>query len=399
MIPLRLAAPAWAFAAMAAALPALAQQAEAPPAEVPIGFVDLADDPRFDPVLANYLVPPRPWGRSIGGAELGIADAAQIGQVIGVEFELRESSVASVDEAISAVEGLVAGGVHFVVVDLPAEQLLAVADAMADQPVTLFNVSAEQDTLRGEDCRFNLVHTIPSYRMATDAMVQFLVSKRWQDILVLQGPLDDDAAIVAALEESVGFFGANIVEVRPFVLSADPRMREQNNVALVTEGSDYDVVFVADSGGEFAMHVPYETNQPRPVVGAAGIVAEAWHWAWERQGAPQVNARFQDANGRRMHRFDWAAWAAVRAVTQSVLRSESTDYEPVRDYLLGERMNLDGAKGNPMSVRPWDHQLRQGMLLSAGNVVAGLAPIEGFLHQTNDLDTLGVDEPRSTCQF
>src|SRR5690606_26778228 len=127
-------------------------------------------------------------------------------------------------------------------------------------------------------------------------------SKRWTNILALQGPLPEDAAIVQALQESAGFFGANIVEVRPFVLSADPRRREENNVALVTEGTNYDVVFVADSDGEFARNVPYETTPPRPVVGSSGLVAEAWHWAWARQGAPQVNARFEEATDRRMHR-------------------------------------------------------------------------------------------------
>lgn len=378
--------------------PLLAQEAE-PARQMPIGYVDLANDARYDLTMARFLVPARPWGRSIDGAQLGIVDADQIGRVIDAEFTLREASGQTVDELIGTVGDWIAEGVHFVVVDLPADDLLALSDAFEDQPVTLFNVSAEQDSLRAEQCRFNVVHTIPSYRMATDAVVQYLVSKRWTNILVLQGPLEDDEAIVEAVRDSAGFFGANIADVRPFVLGADPRMREQNNVALVTEGGNYDVVFVADSYGEFAHDVPYHTNPPRPVVGAAGLVAEAWHWAWERQGAPQVNARFEEMSGRYMHRFDWAAWAAVRAVTQAVLRADTTDYEPVRDFLLGERMNLDGSKGNPMSVRPWDHQLRQGMLLAAGNVVVELAPIEGFLHETNDLDTLGVDEPRSECRF
>ncbi|WP_338608704.1 ABC transporter substrate-binding protein [Pelagibacterium nitratireducens] len=393
-----LAALAWVLAACLTSAPATAQEA-ASAEQVRIGYVDLEDSPRYDPFLANFLVPQRPWGRSMAGALLGIADGQQIGQVIGVEFGLREAHGSTVDELAATVGEWAQDGVHFIIADLPSEQLLALSEALRDQPVILLNVSAQQDELRGANCRVNIVHVIPSYRMQTDAIVQYLVSKRWTNILALQGPLAQDAAIIQALRESVGFFGADIVEVRPFVLSADPRRRDQNNVALVTEGTNYDVVFVADSDGEFARSVPYQTNPPRPVVGSAGLVAEAWHWAWERQGAPQVNARFEAANNRRMHRFDWAAWAAVRAVTQSVLRSQSTEFEPVRDYLLGERMNLDGSKGNPMSVRAWDHQMRQGMLLAAGNVVVGLAPIEGFLHQTNDLDTLGVDAPRTACQF
>jgi len=386
------------MAAFLVAGPALAQEA-ATPAEMQIGFVDLADRPAFDPVLALYQVPPRPWGRLTEGAQLGIKDAEQIGKVIKVNFSLRDVAGTSVEELIEVVRTWVDEGVHFVLVDLPADELVKLSDGVSDLPVTLFNVSAQDNRLRGEACRFNVIHTIPSWQMATDAITQYLVTKNWKNVLVLQGPLPEDQDIVEAFTQSAKFFGARIVEVRPFVLGANPRSRDENNVALVTEGSNYDAVFVADSDGEFARNVPYHTNAPRPVVGTAGLTAEAWHWSFERHGAPQVNSRFEEISEHRMHSFDWASWAAVRAVTQSVTRAKSTEYEAVRDYMLSDKMNLDGSKGNPMSVRPWDHQLRQGILLAGGNLVAELAPLTGFLHATNDLDTLGVDAPRTSCQF
>jgi ABC transporter substrate binding protein (PQQ-dependent alcohol dehydrogenase system) len=95
---------------------------------------------------------------------------------------------------------------------------------------------------------------------------------------------------------------------------------------------------------------------------------------------------------------DWAT-GGRQAVTQSVLRSQSTEYAATRDYLLSDRLTVDGVKGYPMNVRPWDHQMRQPILLASGNAVQKLAPIDGFLHQTNDLDTLGVDAPQSVCRF
>ena len=96
---------------------------------------------------------------------------------------------------------------------------------------------------------------------------------------------------------------------------------------------------------------------------------------------------------------DWAAWAAVRTITQGVLRAPSVEYEAVRDFIFGDQLNVDGAKAFPMSVRPWNNQMRQAVALATGNAVIGLAPIAGFDHRLNDLDTLGVDEPLSTCQF
>jgi len=50
-----------------------------------------------------------------------------------------------------------------------------------------------------------------------------------------------------------------------------------------------------------------------------------------------------------------------------------------------------------VSVRPWDHQVRQAVLLAAPYEVVADAPVEGFLHRTNTLDTLGDDEQESPC--
>ena len=366
---------------------------------VVVGFVDLVDDPRYDEDYAYNMVAVRPLGRAVDGAQLGVDDAAQIGQIIGADFFLLHNMGEDVDALVASIQSWVAADVHFVLADLPHDALLELADRVADLPVTLFNVSALENDLRGESCRLNVIHTIPSHQMLTDALVQYLASKTWRNILVLQGPTDSDAATVEALRRSVSSFGARIVGVRPVLLSNDPRNREEGNVALATAGANYDVVFVADSDGEFARYAPFATNDPRPVVGSAGLVAQAWHWSWERSGAPQVNARFELLTGRRMDGEDWAAWAAVRTITQGVLRAQSVEYEAVRDFIFGDQLNVDGAKAFPMSVRPWNNQMRQAIALATGNAVIGLAPIAGFDHRTNDLDTLGVDEPLSSCQF
>lgn len=382
------------------AAPATAQpKAAKPMQDFPIGYAELADDPRYNEDYAYARIQLRPLGRAISGAELGIADGQQIGKVIGANFLLEREIGASVEELAETVRGWVGRGIHFVVADLPADALLQLADAVADQPVLLLNATAPDDRLRAADCRANVAHIYPSYLMLTDAIGQYLASKKWNEILVLQGPLPEDQALVDALQRSAKRFGADIVDVRPFLLTNDPRLRDQSNVALLTAGDDYDVVYVADTDGEFGRYVPYETNAPRPVVGTTGLVAEAWHWSWERQGAPQVNSRFEQLAGRRMTGQDWGAWIAVKAVVQGVLRSKSTEFEPIRDYLFGDRLNLDGTKGNPMSFRSWDHQLRQPLLVTTHNAVIERPPIEGFLHQTNDLDTLGADEPETACQF
>ncbi|MCK5624155.1 MAG: amino acid ABC transporter substrate-binding protein, partial [Alphaproteobacteria bacterium] len=60
---------------------------------------------------------------------------------------------------------------------------------------------------------------------------------------------------------------------------------------------------------------------------------------------------------------------------------------------------FDAYKGNPASFRPWNNQLRQPILLHTHNAVAARAPLDGFLHRRDVLDTLGIDEPESKCRF
>ena len=43
--------------------------------------------------------------------------------------------------------------------------------------------------------------------------------------------------------------------------------------------------------------------------------------------------------------------------------------------------------------------MRQPILLSTHNALIYKTPIEGFLHEKNDLDTLGSDELETRCSF
>ena len=82
---------------------------------------------------------------------------------------------------------------------------------------------------------------------------------------------------------------------------------------------------------------------------------------------------------------------------QASLRTKSPSFQPLADYVRGERLNLDGAKGPPLSFRAWDNQLRQPILLATHDAVVARAPVRGFLHDRNDLDTLGYDAPETEC--
>ncbi len=362
------------------------------------GYLELADDPRYDERKAFFRTLSRPLGAPFAGAEVALREARFVGQAIGVSFDLVRARGADAPALLAELEKLHAEGVRHFLIDAPGKVVAEVAAATRGRELLLFNVSAPDDALRQAQCQAHLYHTIPNHGMQADALAQFLVAKKWRNVLLLQGPRDEDRLIGAAFENSARRFGLKIVDKKDFVLSNDPRQRDLGNVGLLTAGGDYDVVFVADSDGEFARSVPYDTVRPRPVVGAEGLVAEAWHWAWSRHGAPQLVSRFDKQAGRHMGSADWAAWVAVKAVVEAVVRTGNAPFDKRVAYLGGEEITIDGFKGNRLYFRDWDRQLRQPILIATHNAVIERAPIQGFLHQTNNLDTLGFDRRDSRCK-
>lgn len=352
--------------------------------------------PAASRAYARFLT--EPLGRPYSGAIAALDEVKFHGAGAGVSFALERVAAADGADLLDAVAEFRSRGVRLFIVDLPVDNLGELARATRGQDVLLFNVSVRDDSLRQEQCEPHLLHVIPSNAMLMDALGQYLVSRKWREVLVLEGPSEGDQSMSAAFRRSAKRYGLEIVDVRPWVLGNNPRERDRNNIALLTSGS-YDVVLVADADGEFARDVPYQTISPRPIVGSEGLAALAWHWSWERYGAPQLEGRFEKIAKRPMASFDWAAWMSVKAVAAAVQRSGSDSFETIREQLLAPDLILDGFKGSRSNFRPWNRQLRQPVLLGTHNWVVDRAPIKGFLHQTNNLDTLGFDERESTCKF
>jgi ABC transporter substrate binding protein (PQQ-dependent alcohol dehydrogenase system) len=383
--------------------PPPAPQQPPPPAaqqKLTIGFIDIEGDPRYEPIQGADRIVLKTREHPFAGAQVGIDEAQALSRVLKTDFALERITVKSAAEVADAVQQALTRDIHVFLVDAPVEAYKPLAAAVKGRDALIFNVSAEDDTLRRDLCAPEMVHVIPSLAMRMDGLVQYLVSKKWRDYLLLQGPAPADAAAGKAFENSAKKFGARIVAHQNFKAGTDPREREQNDPALLTAISrDYDVVFVADDAFDFVRGVPYHTVRPRPIVGSIDLEPAAWHWTWDHNGAPQVNSRFEKkSGGRRMESGDWAAWVAVKMIVQSALRTRSIDFAQMKKFILGDA-TFDGDKGLAVSVRPWDHQVRQAVLLAAPYQVVASAPIEGFLHRTNELDTLGDDEPETPCHL
>jgi ABC transporter substrate binding protein (PQQ-dependent alcohol dehydrogenase system) len=366
--------------------------------DIVIGYVQTADDSRYDDRQGpgETVISP---GRPLAGAEMSVDEVNIDTAIAGRTYKLDHEEAETADDLPAKVEAMAAKGVHWFLVDAADTAMEKLARAERGKDLILLNISATGDALRGISCEPELLHVIPSRAMLADALAQFLLARKWPRVLVLRGPLPEDKADADAFAHAAKRFGLTIVDTRDFIVSNDPRHRDQDNIALLTGDASYDTVYVADNDGTFARSLPYATIEPRPVIGATGLVPTAWTWTWDRYGAPQVSHRFKKRVGREMTDIDWAAWLAVRALDDAVRESHGTTTEAVDRYLLGPQMNIDGAKGPPLSFRAWDHQLRQPILLTTPDAVIADAPMPGFLHQTNVLDTLGYDQPETQCKF
>ena len=373
----------------------------AQPRKVTIGYLSWQDDPRYDDNRTDHGFPTHPTARPFKGAEVALGESDFALQALGLSVSLDEVDAQDQAAALEALDDWAGRGVVAVVLDLPGDWVKALAAHTADlggPAPLLFDATAADDDLRGESCHPQVFHTFPNQRMQTDALAQFLAIRRWNKLLVLQGPATADRQYGEAFARSLRKFGLKVAATRPFKLSNDPRERDLGNVALLTANVDYDAVVVIDADGEFAREVPYHTVLPRPVVGANGVTAQAWHPHFERYGAPQLSRRFYKAAGRPMSSWDWSTWMAVKAISHALTAQPAAKAAQLRAVLRSPDTILDGFKGVRLGFRPWDQQLRQPVFLSYGDGIAGIAPFDGFLHQRDTLDTLGFDQPESSCK-
>ncbi|TGS87310.1 branched-chain amino acid ABC transporter substrate-binding protein, partial [bacterium M00.F.Ca.ET.177.01.1.1] len=80
-------------------------------------------------------------------------------------------------------------------------------------------------------------------------------------------------------------------------------------------------------------------------------------------------------------------------------RLHSLDPTAIAKYLSSDDFLLAGFKGQGLSFRPWDGQMRQPILIAGPRLLVSSSPQPGFLHQLTPLDTLVVDLEESTCKL
>jgi ABC transporter substrate binding protein (PQQ-dependent alcohol dehydrogenase system) len=341
----------------------------------------------------------------IAGARLAIEDNNTTGKFLNQRFLLEEVRLKDGEDAAKAATAL-ADRNGFIIADLPADALLKAADALRDRKTVLLNAGAIDDRLREQDCRANVIHVAPTRSMLADALAQYLVWKQWKRWLLVVGSHEADKLYADALRRAATRFGAKIVGERVFEDTGGARRTDsgvtliQRQMPVFTQGAPaYDVLVAADESEVFASYLPYRTWDPRPIAGSAGLVPTSWDAAHDQWGAIQIQNRFVKLNSRRMTARDMQAWTAARMIGEATSRTNSGDPKAVFDFLKRKDFSVAAFKGQRLTLRDWNLQLRQPILLVDGRMVVSVSPQEAFLHQHSELDTLGVDRPETKCKL
>jgi ABC transporter substrate binding protein (PQQ-dependent alcohol dehydrogenase system) len=360
---------------------------------IEIGYLELLEE--TGPLLSNVLPPPDDNG--LQGARLGIADNNAGGRFLGLTYSLKESRSASSDELRATTNAWSQSGVQVVLVNAPSNTIKALA---RDFPNLLFfNVGSYENQLRSQDCQPNLLHTLPSRAMLTDALAQWLIKKRLKKWLLISGQREGDKAYAESVRRSAHRFGAKLVAEKEWTFDADLRRTASAEVPLFTQTSKYDAVVVADEPGDFGEFILYNTWYPRPVAGTQGLMPVGWHRVIEQWGAVQLQNRFDRLADRWMTDKDYAAWAALRSVGETLAHGKEYKAAAIQAHLLGNNFELGGFKGRKLTYRPWNGQLRQPISLIHPRALVSQSPQEGYLHPTTELDTLGIDKQESRCRI
>ena len=376
------------------------QALAADPVEVGIGYLGHAG------VRSTLSLVQQPADNDgIAGAHLAIEDNNTTGKFLNQHFTLQEVRLKEGEDVAQAASALAEHN-GFIIADLPPDALLKAADALRDRGTVLLNAGAIDDSLREQDCRANIIHVAPTRSMLADALAQYLVWKQWKRWFLVVGSHDKDKLFADALRRAATRFGGKIVQEKTFEDTGGAR-RTDSGVTLIQRQMPvftqqvpaYDVLLAADESEVFASYLPYRTWDPRPVAGSAGLVPTSWDAAQEQWGSTQLQNRFVKLNSRHMTALDMQAWTAARMIGEAASRVNSGDPKAMLNFLKGPDFSVAAFKGQRLTLRDWNLQLRQPILLVDGRMVVSVSPQEGFLHQVSELDTLGVDRPETKCKL
>lgn len=337
----------------------------------------------------------KPEVEGIQGALSALNDANKTGKFLGYQLEMEQFLLPRTLEMDEVKKQNIQKATAILIDADPEvfEKTLTLLSKLNNSAIYL-NIRNHDNRIRAKFCDSMLVHTSTSYQMKSDALGQWFRTKRIEDILIIVGPNIEDKMYSESFKTTAKLFKLDIVEQKDWQFSFDLRRSAFSEIPIFTRSRDkYEAVFVADYAQQFAYSLAYNTDTLAPITGDAGLQALGWHMTHEQWGARQLQNRFKESYGRGMTEYDYFAYAAVIAVSTAIQTATARTGQTIYDSLLNQQTPVAAYKGRKLTFRPSTRQLRQPLLLAHEGALVTSAPLPGFLHQTNDLDTLGANIP------
>ncbi len=361
-----------------------------------INILYLEEKIKKPPALSNVIEEPKDSG--IKGAEIAIKDSNKTARFLNQKYILQKEKSKDKEELINSFEEFIKSGGTFIILNVGDELLERISTNPLAKDAILINSTNTSSKFRQTLCKPNLLHTISSDAMLYDGLVQFLIKRNWKEWLLLKGERPEDKKIEEAIKRAAKRFGGKIVDEKTWNFDTDIRRKAQSEMPSFTQAKDHDVVLVADYFNDFGEYVYFNTWTPRPVAGTSGLTPVTWHKVIEAWGAAQMQKRFEKKAKRWMNSKDYASWVAVRAIVTSIKSTNTTDFQTNLKNIYSKDFNIAAYKGRKLTFRDFNGQLRMPVSLVHPRALVSNSPQEGFLHQTTDLDTLGIASFEVKCQ-
>tara|TARA_B100000700_G_scaffold139055_1_gene155122 strand:- start:2560 stop:3747 length:1188 start_codon:yes stop_codon:yes gene_type:complete len=353
-----------------------------------------------------YSINPEVIDNGILGSKMGIKDNNTTGKFTNQNFELIEKKITKKESAKQVFEEFRKEKYKFFILNVSKDDFAEIQSSDLIEDSIVINASLKDNNLRNQNCNKNILHTAPSYKMVSDALIQFLKKKNWTKLLLISGVNERDKQFADSIKLSSDRFGLKITNEKIWDMTHDFRRTADLEILKFTQGEKYQVLVLADegntfgdSGNSFGDYIPYRTWKPTIVVGGEVLKPTSWHFTHEQWGGNQMQSRFLKEYKRLMTNIDFNSWVGIRTLGEAIIRTKSLDVKILLEKIMDKEFNLAAYKGKPLSYRNWNGQLRQPILLVTPRALVSVSPQPGFVHPRTELDTLGIDEPDSKCKL
>lgn len=363
----------------------------------------------------------------VAAAGLAAEEANYVAEAFGKVVRLLPEKAASPDDAARKAMKLIRqGGAKAILGGGDDSLTQAIQEASTREGIVFLNTMSRSEALRGAKCHRLAFHIEASLAMYTDAMGQWLVRRAKQPRWGFLTPDSESGAEMERLaKRALRRHGGTAVARE--VVPASGRDYRAALAKLAKAGPDVVIINLSGPPLLTALAQFMELGLEVHVAGAAmetlefwqaeptrltGVWPSLWSYEFRKYSGRELNKRLAARLGHPAASHAWASYTAMKAVWEAVLKSGGIDTASLVSFFEKGR-GVDAHKGQPLTFRPWDHQLRQPLMIVQSKVppkdakrwdifkLLGEVPLRGTPGKSRAavLDTLGLSAAESKCHF